>query len=98
MSDTLVGQWRTDPKDKITFEKYGNVSLEFSEDGKLTYTIHEEDKDQKMFLTYRIQDEFLITDQPSKPSEEKTKFEFLPDGRLSLFFGGDESKYIKVSD
>ena len=94
----LVGQWRTDPKDKITIEKYGNVTLEFSGDGKLIYTIHEEDKEQKMFLTYRIQGDFLISNQPSKPSEEKTKFKFTPNGKLLLFFGGDESKYIKVSD
>ncbi len=53
MLDAINGKWRTDPKDKKTFENYGNVSLEFSEDGKLTYTIHEEDKDQKMFLTLK---------------------------------------------
>jgi uncharacterized protein (TIGR03066 family) len=96
MLNPLVGIWKSDSRDKKTIEKFGKVILEFSDNGKLTYTIHEGNKEQKMFLTYRIQGDTLITNQPSKPKEEETKFRFASVAELSLFFGGEESKYIKV--
>ena len=51
-----------------------------------------------MFLSYRIQGETLITNQPSKPKEEETKFKFTSDAELSLYFGGEESRYVKAVD
>ena len=98
MLNLLVGRWKTDSRDKKTMKNFGNATLEFLDDGQLIYTVHKEDKDQKMFLTYRIRGDTLITDQPSKPKEEETKFKLLSDTELSLFFSGDESRYIKVAD
>ena len=98
MLNKLVGRWKTDSRDKKTIEDFGNVTLEFLDDGQLTYIIHEKGKDQKMFLTYRIQGDTLITNQPSKPKEEETKFKFTSDAELSLYFGGEESRYVKVVD
>ena len=98
MLNPLVGRWKSDSRDGKTIKKFGKVTIEFLDNGQCTYTIHGEKKDQKIFLTYRIQEDALITNQPSSPKEEETKFKFTSDVELSLFFGGDESKYIKVAD
>lgn len=96
MKNKLVGKWIADTNDKATIENYGNISLQFTDDDRLIYTIDENEKKQKIFLFYKIKNNYLITDQPSKPQEEITKFEIFPDGKLLLFFDGVESKYIKV--
>jgi hypothetical protein len=36
----LLGAWMSDPTDLEGVEEFGNVSLEFTADGSLTYTIH----------------------------------------------------------
>ena len=33
----ILGRWRSDPTDRDAIEEYGAVSLEFREDGQLTY-------------------------------------------------------------
>jgi hypothetical protein len=92
----LVGKWISDPYDPETQENYGNVSLEFTDDGRLNYTIHLDDRDQKIFLNYELQGNMLITDQPSDPKREKTKISMLGD-KLILEFGQKKSQYIRSS-
>jgi len=43
-----------------------------------------------MILTYRIEGDTIISDQPSHPREEKTKFSFTPEGKLVLIYGKNE--------
>ena len=78
----LVGTWRTDPNDRWSLREYGEVSLRFERDGTLVYTVHLPTKEQIMRLTYRVDGNRLITDQPSSPREEQVEFSFTPDGRL----------------
>ena len=80
----LLGPWRTDPSDAWSLREYGDVSLHFSEKGKLTYKVHLANKEQIMHLRYRVERTTLITDQPSAPHEERTEFLFTPDGRLAV--------------
>jgi hypothetical protein len=47
-------------------------------------------------LTYRVEDDLLITDQPSSPREERTRFWFSPDGRLVLDYEGVQARYVRV--
>jgi hypothetical protein len=84
MQDDLVGSWRTDPSDLRSLKAYGDVSLRFERNGKLTYTVHLKDKDQIIQLTYRVEGNCLMTDQPSAPREERVEFSIAPDGRLVL--------------
>ncbi len=91
----LLGTWVSDPEDEEGIREFGRVSLEFSEDGDLTYTIHGDDKDQKMFLTYSVEGNELVTDQPSRPQRERTAFSLTSEGRLTLWFGGQRSVYIR---
>jgi hypothetical protein len=93
----LVGRWETDPSDTDAINEYGRTSLVFGGDGSLTYIIHVEGKDQVMVMTYRIEGSMLITDQPSRPGEERTAFTITPDGKLVLDYGGIKSRYVRVS-
>jgi hypothetical protein len=91
----LVGLWRTDPADVKSIKVFGNVKMEFTENGKLIYWIEDNNKLQQLNMIYQVNGNLLITDQPSAPSREETIFEILPDGRLKLFMNGIESFYIK---
>ncbi len=95
MVDKLIGTWVTDSTDIESIKCFGQVTLEFTKDGHLTYTIHNEEKDQKIFLIYKVKDDVLITDQPSNPQEEKTPFLFTSDGKLVLIYDGYKTKYVK---
>ena len=57
------------------------VTLKFGADGTLLHTVHERNKDQIMRLTYTVDEEFVVTSQPSKPRIEKTRYELTPDGK-----------------
>ena len=93
--DKLIGRWTTDPNDNDLLGESGRVSLVFENDGKLTYIIHGEKKDEVIALTYRVEGGVVITDQPSAPREERTAFTLTPDGNLVLEFGGIRSHYIR---
>lgn len=95
-SELLLGTWISDSEDIESIQKFGNVKLHFTEDGQLIYTIFNEHKDQKIFLTYRVENNVLITDQPSDPREERTKFQITEEGRLEQECSdGGISRYIR---
>jgi hypothetical protein len=94
---SLLGRWRTDPSDVESLRTFGRVTLDFSEDGSLTYTAHLEDKNQVILLTYSIDDGLLITDQPSHPERQQTPFRIEHDGRLTLSYDNCDSHYIRES-
>jgi hypothetical protein len=93
--DLLMGAWVSDPEDQEGVQEFGHATLEFEEDGQLTYTVHAEGKDQKMFLVFRVEGDTLVTNQPSSPREEQTAYSFDPGGRLTLWFGGQRSVYVR---
>jgi hypothetical protein len=90
-----LGTWVSDPEDDLGVKELGEVTLEFGDDGALTYTIHLPDKDQKILLRYEAEDGMITTDQPSQPKIEKTSYAVTSDGRLTLWFGGQRSVYIR---
>ena len=96
-ADRLIGRWTSDPDDKDSIRADGQVSLVFGSDGKLTYIMHGEKKDEIMALTYRVEGQVIITDQPSAPREERTTFMLTPEGKLVLEFGGIRSHYIRIA-
>jgi hypothetical protein len=95
LDQRLIGTWVSDPEDEEGIRELGRATIEFTEDGRLIYVIHGEEKDQKMFLTYSADDGVLVTDQPSEPREERTAYSITSDGRLTLSFGGRRSVYIR---
>lgn len=98
MVERLLGRWVTDPADSESLAEYGDVSLDFEPNGRLTYTIHLAGKRQIMLLTYRVEGNFLVIDQPSEPHEERAAFEMTPTGKLVLFSQPVPSTYVRVSD
>jgi hypothetical protein len=85
----LIGKW-TGSVDGQT------VEMEFTTDGRLTYTIHAGKRLQIMHLVYRVEADTLITDQPSHPREERTKFRFDEPGRLLLDYEGRETRFART--
>ena len=67
--------------------------MEFRGDGKLAYVVvTAEGKTQTMRLIYRVEGDTLVTDQPSSPREERSRFR-LDGDVLSITFGGEETQF-----
>jgi len=92
----LIGKWKSDADDPSTQTSYGEVTMTFHEDGRLTYIIHSPKKDEAMRLVYTVSGDELVTDQPSAPAEHRTKFRFDASGRLILDDGGESSRFVRV--
>lgn len=95
-SSILIGEWSTDPEDLQAIENYGRVTMNFRPNGTLVYTIHGDSKNDVMLLTYRVEKDVLITNQPSSPREDRTKFSLDAEGRLRLLYDNHESRYVRL--
>ena len=96
VNDPLLGEWVSDPTDLQSIAEMGNIKMSFKKDGSLTYEIIEESKSQFIFMTYNINGNLLITNQPSHPQQEVTEFSFKDPNTLILKFGNLEARYIRV--
>ena len=93
MSDesTLLGEWRQlapDPAPAAIF-------VTFEAEGTLRYRI-ESTTIQHVLLTWRIDGDTLITDQPSAPRESRSRFRFRSSSRLVLELSGEHFEYERV--
>lgn len=95
MKNSIIGTWRIDPNDKKSYEIYGDVTITFYDNGELIYLIFGGDTEQKIIMKYVVEDDFLITDQPSAPKKIKTNY-FINGDILELNFDGVKSRFIKV--
>jgi hypothetical protein len=82
---TLIGDW---------FGIVGGqqIHVDFREDGSVLYEIYSDNRRQIILLTYRIEGDVLVTDQPTHPQEVRTAFRF-KDGQLVLTLDGVETTY-----
>jgi hypothetical protein len=69
----LVGRWYLVRSDDEIDAREG-VTVDFSADGELTYTIHQADRLQVINLVYHVVGDQVITDQPTAPSQERTRY------------------------
>ena len=92
----VVGRWTTDPTDTKSLNEYGRTTMIFSDDGRLTYIVHGEIKDEVIVMTYRIDESTstLITNQPTHEREERTRFAITAEGKLVLDYQGSTSRYV----
>lgn len=95
--NSLIGLWVTDPLDEESLAEYGEATLRFEPAGQLTYTIHQNRKKQIMLLTYRVEGNTLVIDQPSEPHEERVPFEITGEGKLCVFSKPVPSTYVRAS-
>jgi hypothetical protein len=72
------------------------TTIEFRSDGRLDFTFQRATKDQTMFLTYTVQGNILVTNQPSNPRQERTQFDFTNEGELVLTYDSVETVYTRL--
>jgi hypothetical protein len=95
MNAEIVGTWNSDLNDPSTKNNIGNVTMTFTEDGRLIYDLHEGKKLQRMYMTYRINEDSIISDQASHPQKQKTKYKFVTSNKLILEFEGIETIFLR---
>jgi hypothetical protein len=90
--DELIGSWESDVADRVRRSNVGKARMEFFPDGTLAYVTFDNDKMQIFKLTYKVDGNTLITDQPSSPRSQINRFEIrgrslrlLNDSEWSLF-------------
>jgi hypothetical protein len=57
-----------------------DTDLEILPDGRMVYAIREGDKWQLMKLTYRLEGDVIVSNQPSAPREERSQYFLQADG------------------
>ena len=93
---SLPGTWELDPADERGLAAFGNILLVIHEDGRLDYVILEDEKAQVMRLTYLVDGDCLVTDQPSAPKVERTRFR-LDGDTLLLALQGQVTRFRRTS-
>jgi hypothetical protein len=93
MNSNLIGIWNSDETDETTQKTLGKVTMTFTEDGKLIYDIVEGDKQQRMNMVYNVQGDTIISDQPSRPQEQRTHYEIKNSDKLILDFEGEKTVF-----
>jgi len=86
----LVGVWQLVRSDSLAHE---DAELEIRDDGRMTYSIRAGATWQVMKLTYRVDGDTLVSNQPSAPREERTRFVIERDGTLMLALGGEQNRF-----
>ena len=94
LDSRLFGAWISDQADEITRQTLGDVTMTFTPSGELTYKIKESDRIQIINMTFWTENDYIISDQPSSPRKERTRF-VLEDDRLILEFEGQKTRFLK---
>ena len=81
--ERFVGKWQL-IKCEGDVDVGEGVTMTFTDDSKLVYVIHQKDSAQIMNLVFRVDGDHLVTNQPSQPQEETTRFSFDDAGNLIL--------------
>ena len=89
MATKLDGCWRR-VQSEDTDSTAEDIIIEFTSDGSLIYTILEQGSVKKILLRYSICGDEIITDQPSAPRIERTRFRL--DGRKIVLQKDDHTE------
>jgi transcriptional/translational regulatory protein YebC/TACO1 len=83
-------------KTEGSLETGDGVTMTFTSDGKLVYVIHQRQSDQIMNLVFSVDGDYIVTNQPSSPRPESTKFWFDDEGQLVLDYGGSKAWFARA--
>ena len=88
----LIGHWIEDVniQDK---DEYAEMII--GEDGTLIYINNLKNEIHKFILTYQIEGDTLITDQPSSPEIVRSKYLITPDHKLIITYGSISTCFRK---
>lgn len=92
---TLVGAWQVDPADAATLNAFGNVEMQFDERGNLRYVVKGREADQIILMTYKVEGDEILSDQPSHPRPQRSKYLLGTDGSLTIYFDGRATRFIR---
>src|SRR5262245_929554 len=84
----LVGIWQ-----QLGSDQDQAAELDIRADGRMLYAAPESGRWVIMKLTYRVEGDTLISNQPSAPREERTRFALAADGTLELEFAGERTRF-----
>jgi len=95
-----MGELETDGSGSIVGRWFGRVNdepvgLEFLLDGRLAYAVLSGERAQTIRMAYRIDADHIITDQPSSPHEERTRFWLEDPDCLVVEFGGLATRFTR---
>jgi hypothetical protein len=93
--ERLLGTWRLVKSDGGTDVGNG-VTMTFMGNGRLLYVIHQNDSDEIMNLVFSVDGDHLVTNQPSRPQTESTRFLFDGEGHLVLDYGDSKTWFGRV--
>jgi len=91
----FLGRWKRVRADQPDGD--AGVTMEFTADGRLHYIIDTGTSEQVMLLTYHIDGNELVTDQPSRSRIERTRFVFETPDILLLDFEGERTWFERIS-
>ncbi len=94
-TEILYGRWRL-IRVEGDLDIGKGVTMEFRRNGTLDYCIDVGNKVQIMKLVFKVEDNMIITDQPSAPSEQKTAFVIDEKGHLLLDYGVSKTWFVKL--
>ncbi len=86
----LVGCWHLV---RSTQEPFEPAEADFRDDGRLYYSVLSRGRWQIMKLRYRVEGDFIVTEQPSAPRQERTRFSVESDGTLHLELGDKRNRF-----
>lgn len=96
MDSTITGIWNSDQSDELTKNSIGKVTMTFTEDGQLIYDIDTGSKLQRMNMVYKVSGDIIISDQPSHPQEQRTKFNIDNNNKLTMEFDGQKTVFVRA--
>jgi hypothetical protein len=85
----LIGKWIVDT------DEFQGTMMTFKDNGELIYEIIEKEKTSIINLTFETKGDSIITNQPSHPQVEKTRYT-VSDEFLIMDYQGVISKYKKM--
>src|SRR4051812_42768546 len=94
LDERLFGRWRL-VHASPDLELEPTSEMAFHDDGRLIYSIPNAQKTSVMRLVYRVEGDVIISDQPSSPREERTRF-VLNGDRLTLDYEGSLAEFQRI--
>jgi hypothetical protein len=98
MNNNLIGSWNSDETGETTQKALGKVTMTFTEDGKLIYDVFEGGRQQRINMVYKVQGDTIISDQPSHPREQRTRYQIENGDKLILDFEGEKAVFNRSKD
>ena len=96
--EALIGRWRLAVDDLAARRRYGEHALELTAHGDLVQSTVTPGGLTRVLLTWRLEGDVLVTDQPSASKIERLVVSILPGGQLMVGEGPLASRYVRDDD